>query len=68
MTGKVYKIENGLVWLLLENGKQCWFQPIGDYEISLGDTISGDLWELGGEEFFNVTKKCEMDVFVEGHT
>ena len=67
MTGKVYKIEDGLVWLLLENGQHCWFQPIGSYEIAIGDTISGDLWSLDGELFFNATKNYEMSVFVEGH-
>ena len=68
MTGRVIKIENGLVYLDADDGRRCWFQPIGAYEIGLGDVMTGDLWALGAEEFHNETKVYSMSVFIEGHT
>ncbi len=68
MTGRVYKIEKGMVGLVLEDGQRCWSQPLGGYEIEVDDVTTGDLWSLGGEEFFNATRDYSMSVFIEGHT
>jgi len=68
MTGRVFKIKKGLVSLVLEDGHSCWFQPLGGYDIEVDDIVTGDMWSLGREEFFNATKGYEMNVFVQGHT
>jgi hypothetical protein len=39
---------------------------LGDYDIDLRDRIRGDLEALGGEDFYNLTKQEELDVYVQG--
>ncbi len=68
MTGGVFRLGKGVVYLVLENGQQCYFEPLGSYDIELDDIVTGDLWSLGEEEHFNATKSYPMRVFMEGHT
>ena len=37
-----------------------------DGEVHIGDVVSGDLEELGGQTFVNETQGLELGVFVQG--
>ena len=67
-TGKVSKIERGLVYLELEDGQLCWFEPLDGYLIEIGDVVMGYLWSVGGQEVINRTKDYPMNVRIDGHT
>ena len=71
LRGRVFKIEKGMVHVLIEEGmegQRMWFEPLGGYDIEIDDVISGNLWSLGGEELTNETKNYKMDVFIQDHT
>lgn len=55
---------SGLVAVQTDSGITI-FELIGDYEISIGDSIRGDFETHGGETYRNVTSGEEMDVFVQ---
>jgi hypothetical protein len=68
MTGRVKKIEEGAVHLDLEKGMRCWFDPMDECTIEVGDVVTGNLWSYDVLELFNVTRGKKMRVFMQGHT
>lgn len=67
MTGKVFKIDEKLVHVVLEDGQRCWFDRSGD-DIGIGDIVTGNLRTHGDEKLFNTTKGYTMSVYMQGHT
>ncbi len=54
--------------LSLEQWKQCLttaFEILGDYDVEIGDEISGHLDSNGSETFKNITKEEDIEVYVE---
>lgn len=41
------------------------FEILGDYDVEIGDEISGDLDSHGGETFKNISKEEHIEVYVE---
>jgi hypothetical protein len=67
MTGKVTKIEEGAVHVELQKGLRCWFDPMDESTIEIGDVVTGNLWSLEVLELFNETRGHAMKVFMQGH-
>jgi len=71
MNGKVYQINpnRGMVAVLTENGDFTIIEIIGAYEIDIGDELT---WKndtaLGSEQYRNITKKQDIEVFVQNHS
>lgn len=67
MKGKIVLLnpKRGMVTALTENGEYTSFEILGGYDVEIGDVISGNLESLGGETFYNQTKKEKFEVFVE---
>jgi hypothetical protein len=70
MNGKLYQInpKRGMVAVLTENGDFTIIEIIGSYEIDIGDELT---WKndtaLGSEQYRNITKKQDIEVFVQNH-
>jgi hypothetical protein len=67
MTGKVFKIEEGSIYLRIEKGSECWFDSLTSDRIEIGDVVTGNLCSIGGQELMNKTRGCKMKVFLQGH-
>ena len=57
--------KNGLVAVQLENGEYSIFEPLGGYDIEIGDVISGEIDFDGGINAFNHSKNESLDIMVE---
>jgi hypothetical protein len=67
MKGKVSRIEEGSIFIRVERGQECWFDPLDESKVEIGDVVTGNLWAYGGQQIFNTTKGQTMKVFMEGH-
>ncbi len=56
---------NGLVAVQLECGEFSIFEPLGGYDIDIGDVISGEIDFDGGNDARNISKDEDMDIMVE---
>jgi hypothetical protein len=68
VVGTVTSVKPGRIDVEIDDGQRCWFEPLGGYDIEVGDVIEGNLWSLGGEELINRSKGYTMSVFMEDHT
>jgi hypothetical protein len=64
LKGKVIKIEREMITVLIENDRTSFIELLGD-EVDLGDILSGNLEDLGGETLFNITQNEEIEVFIQ---
>ena len=67
LTGKVSRIESGLIYVQLDNGQECLFEPINAYDIKVGDFVTGNLRSCGGQMILNKSKRYPMNVFIHSH-
>jgi hypothetical protein len=67
MTGRVSRIEEGSIYIHLEKGQVCWFDPLDESKVEIGDVVTGNLWAYGGQQLYNTTKRQTIRVFMEGH-
>jgi hypothetical protein len=56
--------ENGFVEIQT-NSFIAVVELIGGYEVEVGDEISGQLDNLGGETIYNISQYEEVDVFIQ---
>jgi hypothetical protein len=68
MTGTVVAVNqsNGMVVVHTDGGEYSVIEPIGGYDVELGDTVSGNLLSEGSGKIRNVTQYETMDVMVQG--
>ena len=38
---------------------------LGGYKVEIGDEIKGNLYSLGGEEVYNISKEEETNIFIQ---
>lgn len=61
---KLLNPKSGMAAIETSNGYTV-FEILGDYDVEIGDKISGHLDAHGGETFKNITKEEDMEVYVE---
>jgi len=54
-----------MVCLDLEDGYQCWFEPLSGCNIKVGDVVAGNLLSRGGGILLNKTRSCELNVYIQ---
>lgn len=56
----------GMVAAQTEDGQYSIFELLGSYDIDVGDVVSSsDFNSMGGETYRNITKREDMDVYVQ---
>ncbi len=61
---KLLNPKRGMAAIETSNGYTV-FEILGDYDVEIGDEISGDLDAHGGETFKNISKEEDIEVYVE---
>lgn len=67
MKGEVIRINSNnreMITVKTENSSIVVIELIG-HEVELGDIISGNLEDLGGEILYNLTQEEKLDVYIQ---
>ena len=64
-TTELISPNEAMIGVRTENGGFSVLELIGGYSPNLGDVISGNLEQLGGEEVSNLTQGEKWDVFIQ---
>ncbi len=66
MKGEVILInyQKGFIAIQTDYGVSV-VELLGSYDVEIGDIISGNLDDCGGEDLFNITQDEEMDTYIQ---